>query len=289
MPGFWPSSSALPALSAAAGYYWWSRGLPQLAGDLRLKGLGAEVRVIRDAHGVPHIFAADLKDAARTLGYLHAQDRFFQMDITRRVTQGRLAEIIGKRGLAFDRLFRTLDLAGSAQKSFAALSPEMQAYLQAYADGVNAWLAESGQALPIEYTVLGFKAEPWRPQDSLTWGKTMAWKLSANWRQDAARARLAARYGVERTERLFPRNFDDFPITLQPDIPRGPARGAALRPDPASRMLPSLVTHGLTPSASAADALLGPLLTLPSIGAGASNEWVIDGTRTSDRQAAAGQ
>src|ERR1044072_6671704 len=80
-----------PGIGAAPGYYWWSRGLPQRDGEVRLKGLGADVRVVRDAHGVPHIFAADLKDAARALGYLHAQDRFFQMDITRRVTEGRLA------------------------------------------------------------------------------------------------------------------------------------------------------------------------------------------------------
>jgi penicillin amidase len=265
---------AVPAIGTASAYYWWSRGLPQLRGEVRLKGLGADVRVIRDAHGVPHIFAADLKDAARALGYLHAQDRFFQMDITRRVTEGRLAEIIGARGLDIDRLFRTLDLAGSAQKSFAALSPEMKAHLQAYADGVNAWLGESGQALPLEYTLLGFAAEPWRPQDSLTWGKAMAWKLSANWRQDAARGKLAARFGAERTERLFPRKFDDWPVTLQPDMQRGPSRGASL---PANH---SRNASGFRPLTKASDAMLDRLLALPSVGAGASNEWVIDGTRS---------
>lgn len=173
----------VPAIGAASGYYWWSRGLPQLAGEVRLDGLGGDVRVVRDSHGVPHIFAADLRDAARALGYLHAQDRFFQMDITRRVTEGRLAELVGARALTLDRLFRTLDLAGSGARSFAALSPEMKAHLQAYADGVNAWLRGSGQALPLEYTLLGFAPEPWRPEDAVMWGKAMAWKLSANWRQ----------------------------------------------------------------------------------------------------------
>src|SRR5262245_41954326 len=111
----------LPLIGAGAGYLWWRQSLPQLAGEVKLKGLAATVRVIRATHGVPHIFAGDLKDAARALGYLHAQDRFFQMDISKRVTEGRLAEIIGSRGLALDRLYRTLDLAGAARRSYAAL------------------------------------------------------------------------------------------------------------------------------------------------------------------------
>jgi len=256
----------VPAIGAASGYYWWSRGLPHREGEVRLSGLGADVRVVRDAHGVPHIFAADMKDAARALGYLHAQDRFFQMDIARRVTEGRLAETIGPRGLSLDRLFRTLDLAGIGVKSFDALSPEMKAHLQAYADGVNSWLGESGQGLPLEYTLLGFAPEPWRPQDAVIWGKAMAWKLSANWRQDATRGKLAARHGQDRAERLFPRKFEDWPVTLQPDMPRGPARGASLPPSPYRPL--------------AKEAMLDRLLALPSIGAGASNEWVIDGTRS---------
>ncbi|NJM33455.1 MAG: penicillin acylase family protein [Rhodomicrobium sp.] len=144
----------LPLLGIAGGYVWWSRSLPELDGEAALKGLAREVEVIRDRHGVPHIFAQNLQDASRALGYLHAQDRYFQMDITRRVTQGRLAEVIGSRGLPLDRLFRTLDLDGRAAASFKSLSPELKAHLQAYADGVNAWLDESAQALPIEYMVL---------------------------------------------------------------------------------------------------------------------------------------
>ncbi len=155
----------LPLLAGATAYIWWSRSLPQLDGEIPLKGLQAEVRVIRDKHGVPHIFAKDLNDAARALGYLHAQDRFFQMDITRRVTEGRLAEIIGSRGLPVDKLFRALDFNGRGAASFAALSPELKAYFRAYADGVNAWLESSGQALPLEYTVLGMSPEPWRPEE----------------------------------------------------------------------------------------------------------------------------
>lgn len=259
----------LPLLAIGGGYIWWSRSLPKLDGEIRLAGLDAGVRVIRDKHGVPHIFAGDLKDAARTLGYLHAQDRFFQMDITRRVLQGRLAETIGPRGLPLDRLYRTLDLAGRGRASYAVLPDGLKAHMQAYADGVNAWLQTSGQALPLEYTLLGFEPEPWRPGDAIIWGKGMAWKLSANWRQDATRAMLAAAYGRERTERLFPPRSPEWPITLQPEIARGPSRGASMLPrwDGDDTWMRNT-------------ALLDRLLALPSAGGGASNEWVVDGTRS---------
>lgn len=258
----------LPVLGSAAGYWWWSRSLPQLDGEIKLAGLGAPVRIMRDAHGVPHIFAENHTDAARALGYIHAQDRMFQMDISRRVTQGRLSEIIGKDGLDYDRLFRTLDLAGSAMRSLAALSPEVQNYLQAYADGVNSWLAQSRQSLPLEYALLDFEPEPWRPEDSLLWGKAMAWKLSANWRQDALRAQLAAQYGKDRTERLFPKPSPEWPVTLKPLAQKSASyfwrEGAVFHDD-------------VNANAVAFD----QLLDLPDIGSGASNEWVIDGTRSS--------
>jgi penicillin amidase len=259
----------LPLLAVIAGYGWWMRSLPTTSGSVALPGLEGEARVIRDGYGVPHIFAPSLNDAMRVLGYLHAQDRLFQMDITRRVSQGRLAAIIGRDGLRYDRLFRTLDLAGHAKKSLAAFSPEARARLDAYAAGVNAWLAE-GQALPAEYTLLGFAPEPWKPEDSILWGKAMAWKLSANWRQDALRARLAMRYDPSRIERLFPKPFPEWPITTQPQIqaPSGRAdTGAPTSPDGARRARASVIDFA-------------EMLALPVVGHGASNEWVVDGARS---------
>jgi penicillin amidase len=259
----------LPLLAGGGALIWWGRGLPQVDGDFRLPGLDAQVRVVRDKFGVPHIFAKSMKDASRALGYLHAQDRFFQMDVTRRVLEGRISEIIGPRGLNLDRLHRTLDLSGRARDSMSALSPELRECLAAYAEGVNSWLSESGQALPLEYTLLGMEAEPWRPEDSVLWGKGMAWKLSANWRQDAARAMLAQTYGQERAERLFPPKFPNWPVTLKPELRRG-QQGNASTGTPAVPGRQSLVDP----------ALLKRLLELPSPGAGASNEWVIGGTRS---------
>ncbi len=260
---------ALPLITAAAGYVWWTRSLPATQGSVAMPGLSAETRVIRDRFGVPHIFAASMNDAMRVLGYLHAQDRLFQMDITRRVSQGRLAAVIGQAGVSYDLLFRTLDLAGLARSSLSALSPEARSQLDAYAAGVNAWLAE-GHALPAEYAILGFTPEPWKPEDSLLWGKAMAWKLSANWRQDALRARLAARYDRARLERMFPKPFPEWPVSIEPRL-----SGPATRADATS---PKTRPTGNAAKAAALD--FAELLALPVIGHGASNEWVVDGSRT---------
>ena len=149
----------LPLLAIAGGYVWWTRSLPQTSGSIQLAGLSGEARLIRDRYGVPHIFAGNMNDAMRLLGYAHAQDRLFQMDITRRVSQGRLAAVIGPDGLRYDRLFRTLDLAGHAAKSLSALSPEARAQLDAYAAGVNAWLAE-GHVLPANIPCSALRPSP---------------------------------------------------------------------------------------------------------------------------------
>ncbi|MBX2805202.1 MAG: penicillin acylase family protein [Hyphomicrobiales bacterium] len=257
------------AAAAGSGLWWWRQSLPAVAGEVKLPGLSGNVRVIRDNYGVPHIFAENLRDAGRTLGYLHAQDRFFQMDISRRVLEGRLAKIIGPDGLEFDRLFLTLDLAGSGRASFKALSPDAQAQLQAYADGVNSWLGHSGQELPLEYALLDFEPEPWRPEDAVIWGKGMAWKLSANWRQDAARAKLLTRFDRGTAERLFPLPKPDWPITLDPQL--SPSKTRSTRHSPA-RFEPSTLARDLKAFQS--------LAALPSYGAGASNEWVIAGARS---------
>ena len=223
---------------------------PRRSGTVSLPGLAAEARVIRDRYGVPHIFAATMNDAMRLLGYVHAQDRLFQMDMTRRVGQGRLAAVIGPDGLRYDRLFRTLDLAGHARKSLAALSPEARAHLDAYAAGVNRWLGE-GHALPLEYTLLGMRPSPGQPEDSLLWGKAMAWKLSANWRQDALRAKLAARYDRNRLERLFPKPFPEWPVSLEPRLAAATSRPMRRRTRPGAGCgrAAKAIRHRLRPDA----------------------------------------
>ena len=142
---------ALVVVAVVAGAYLFYRAMPAYSGSLALPGLTAETRVWRDGYGAPHIFAPTLDDAARALGYLHASERLYQMEIHRRAGQGRLAEVAGPDYVSVDRFIRTLGLLPAGQNSFAALSPWAQARLQAYADGVNAFLDSHRNALPPEF------------------------------------------------------------------------------------------------------------------------------------------
>jgi len=139
----------LVVLATLAGAYLFYRAMPAYSGAERLAGLSSEARVWRDAYGVPHIFASSMDNAARALGYLHASERMFQMDILRRVGQGRMAEIRGADLLPVDQFIRTVGFYREAETSLSALSPWAQKRLEAYAEGVNAFLAS--HALPPEF------------------------------------------------------------------------------------------------------------------------------------------
>ncbi len=156
---------------ALAGYVWWAteRSLPQLDGTATLAGLSATVTVDRDALGVPTIHGATRMDVARGLGYVHAQDRFFQMDLLRRRAAGELAELFGKSAVPLDRQARVHDFRSLAQKALALLPPEQRALVEAYTAGVNAGLAAL-RARPFEYTVLRLQPRPWQPEDTLLVG-----------------------------------------------------------------------------------------------------------------------
>src|SRR5580704_18212675 len=158
---------AIALLLAAAGalVYLFLHSEPHYEGRVAMPALTGAVDVFRDEHGVPHIFAANMDDAARALGYIHADERLFQMEMQRRAGAGRLSEILGADMLDVDKFIRTLGLYRLAQESFTALSPEAQQLVQAYADGVNAWLDAHKKALPPEFYLLGYVPEQWMPAD----------------------------------------------------------------------------------------------------------------------------
>src|SRR5690348_14363741 len=139
------------------------RPLPPVSGRLTVAGLHAPVEILRDRWGVPHVYAQSLEDAAFAQGFVHAQDRLWQMELNRRVGHGRLAELVGEMAFETDRLLRTLGLGRSALKAAARLDEETRRPLEAYARGVNAWLAHPRFRLPLELTLLRLKPEPWRP------------------------------------------------------------------------------------------------------------------------------
>ena len=178
--------------------------LPQIQGSLRLSGLAAPVEVLRDRWGIPHIYASTARDAIFTQGFVHAQERLWQMDITRRVVAGRLAEVLGEAALSFDRAMRTLGLRQVAEQEAAQLPADLKSLLEAYCSGVNAWIeiAVAQHKLPVEFFLLGYTPEAWQPTDSTSWGKLMCWILAANWDSEFMRQQIIQRLGAEKTAEL---------------------------------------------------------------------------------------
>ena len=193
----------LALLVVAGGYVYLRQSLPQTEGQVRLAGLSAAVEVLRDRYGIPHIFAASAEDASFALGYVHAQDRLWQMEMNRRIAAGRLAEIVGPGALETDRFLRTLGVRRSAEANLRTLDAETRRLLDAYAAGVNAFLAEA-PVLPLEFWLTGARPEPWTPADSVGWVKMMAWDLGGNWRNELLRMRLAKSLPLARIHELLP-------------------------------------------------------------------------------------
>ncbi|MCU0945251.1 MAG: penicillin acylase family protein [Rubritepida sp.] len=273
---------ALPV--AAIGLVWWT--LPPRDARAALPGLSAPVEVTFDAAGIPTITAATERDAAMALGYLHARDRMFQMEAMRRGAEGRLAEIGGSAALRLDRFSRLLGLRQRAEADLAALDTETRALLEAYAAGVNAWIAARGRFAAPEFLVLG-APEPWQPHQSLLWAKVMGLWLSGNWRTELERARLAARLPAERLWELWPEDRS----AGRPDV-------AAL--DGLERVLAAIPRFGedapLPASASNAWAVAGarsasgaPLLAAdPHLGYGAPVLWYLARVALGDGRVLAG-
>ena len=214
--------------------------LPTRHGQVLVASLTRPVELVRDTDGVMHVRAASAADACFGLGYAHAQDRLWQMEFQRRVGQGRLSELLGVRAVRVDRLFRTIGIRRSAAATLPRLSAPTRALLDAYAAGVNAFLAaHRGSRLPIEFALFGIDPEPWRPEDSVAWSKMMAWGLDGNWRSELLRARLEARIGVDRAAALMPVYTADGPVILseteEPDQRAGQPLPPAPIPPPRNR------------------------------------------------------
>ena len=266
----------LVAAGVAAGLVW--QTLPGDNATLELPGLAGPVDVAFDPAGVPRLRAGNETDAAAALGYLHARERMFQMDMTRRAAAGELAEVIGTAGLPNDRLMRTLGVRQSAEADYAALDSGTRAMLEAYARGVNAWIARHGRFSGPEYLVFG-APRPWQPVDSVLWGKMMGLYLSGNWRTELARAGLLARLPPATVAALWPRDAggDGHPEAwLDPGVGQAATRLAALLPTfPAPFTLPATASNGWavdgTHSASGAPLLAGD----PHLGFGMPAIWYL--------------
>src|SRR5215207_3450525 len=250
----------------------------QVPDVFRVEAIHAPVEIERDRHGVPHVRAQNETDAHFGLGFAHAQDRLWQMEFQRRLGNGRLAEILGAKGLPTDRLFRTLGLRRTSEAAWARLGAEERRPFEAYVAGVNTYLAGlKGGQLPLEFRILGFEPEPFRPEDVLVWGKVVAWGVGGNWDKELLRARLAAKLGPARAAQLMPAYTADGPTILPPaHRPAGAAPSASdANPQPGAPDLDPSLADGLLELSRQVKALTG----LGADGFG-SNNWVLSGART---------
>ncbi len=178
--------------------------LPQLDGEIHLEGLKAPVEVLRDPHGVPHLRAQSVEDVCFAQGYVTAQDRLWQMDLSRRRAEGELAEILGKRGLKLDIEVRTLGFPEVLKRGVAGLDPDSRAMFAAYARGVNAFIETHQDDLPIEFLVLHYKPRPWTVEDSLSVALNMAKVLNTTWPDDLYREQVRSKVSGQLYDDLFP-------------------------------------------------------------------------------------
>ncbi len=172
--------------------YWWliQRATPTLEGVVNLPGLDQPVEILRDRHGIPHIYAQNRADLLRAQGFVHAQDRLWQMEQNRRIARGTLAEVFGEAALDADRFSRIVGFWRAAQAELEALDAEAHQALQWYAEGVNAYIAARPRRLGAEFNLLRVRPEPWTPLDSLGYAKMTGWALSLNWESELTRLRL---------------------------------------------------------------------------------------------------
>jgi penicillin amidase len=283
----------LAVIVSVLGFWTVTRSFPQTSGTIAIPGLSAKVQVRRDDAGIPQITASSAHDLFMAEGYVHAQDRFWEMDFRRHVTAGRLSELFGESQLGTDEFIRTLGWRRVAEQEVKRLDKTTLSYYQAYADGVNAYLTDhKGADISLEYAVLGlqnpgYTPEKWTPADSVSWLKAMAWDLRSNLEDEIDRALLATKLSPDEIAQLHP----EYPYSSHPTITDAGGGDAERIASSASG---ATTTTGSVPSgadaaaqdvaqlakrvqASAAEvpALLG--INSDDIG---SNSWVVSGAHT---------
>lgn len=260
------------------------KSFPQIEGEIQVAGLDSAVDIYRDAMGIPHIYASTTHDLFFAQGYVHAQDRFWQMDFWRHIGSGRLSEMFGKGQVETDMFLRTLGWRQTAEAEYAAMSPEARAILDAYTEGVNAYIqGREAVELSLEYLILtgllnpDYTIEAWTPIHSLTWGKAMAWDLGGNMDAEIERAILLQTLTPEQLADLFPPYPQDHPVIV-PTIGENAAKvpGSTFQVPSSTFPVQRLDFESLAEKLALLDAVLGP--SGPGIG---SNSWAVAGKLTS--------
>jgi penicillin G amidase len=279
----------LALVAGALGFWTVTRSFPTLAGNIDVPGLTQPVSVQRDDAGIPRITAENAHDLFMAQGYVHAQDRFWEMDFRRHVTAGRLAELFGEGQVGTDAFVRTLGWRAVAAEEVKAMDKTSLSYYQAYADGVNAYLkTHQGADLSLEYAVLGLQVsgytpQKWTPVDSVSWLKAMAWDLRSNLVDEIDRALSSTKLSAEQVAQLHP----SYPYDKHPAITvLGGASTATVTTDAAPTLAadsssPNTTTDALGPLEELRTTLAGVPELLGQAGTGiGSNSWVVAGDHT---------
>ena len=277
----------LAAIVGSAGYVYLRRSLPQIGGTTTVAGISAPIDIIRDADAIPHIFAANKADALFGLGYVHAQDRLWQMELQRRIGFGRLSEVLGAAALPQDRFLRTVGFGRAARTAWASTPDWAKQQVNAYVAGVNAFIASHhGSELPPEFSLLRFEPEPWTGVDVVVWVKMMAWDLSGNYSFELLRHDLVAAVGPERMAQLMPPYaVDGLSIltkrTTTEDTDTNGGHGVQQKDLPVTSVVTPSWSSAFATSLSTGDPAVRDFLRggARSEGLG-SNNWVVDGTLT---------
>lgn len=275
---------ALAVVATGGGAYYFKSYLPKtvapksfpiIDGEIQLTGLDAPVDVYRDQLGIPHIYATTQHDLFFAEGYVHAQDRFWQMDFYRHVGEGRIAEMFGKTSIDRDKFLNTLGWRETSAREYQSLQPETKTILENYAAGVNAYLKDhNNEAVSLEYAVLkllspNYQIEPWTPLHTLAWARALAWDLRSNMDEEIQRAILLKTLTPQQVAELFPPYPADHPVIVNKIGDNTAAKEAT---SDLAANIPNTTLIAVQHNVSLLDDVLGPL----GYGVG-SNSWAVSG------------
>ncbi len=247
---------ALVVVTMVVSYYKFRKSLPKTTGEIKVEGLRENVEIYRDDNGVPHIYAQNDDDLYFSLGFAIAQDRLWQLELVRRLVNGRLSEILGDTTVSVDEFFLTIGFKRIAGEIYGQLSEESKAVARAYTQGINHFIDTHGDKYPVEFMLLNFEPEPWHPEDCIAVSRLMAWELSLAWYVELLAGKLADKLGRTRANELFGDYWSDWPNIVNSKLGRFDL-------DPIRKLQEQIA--GLTGS------------TLSGQG---SNNWVISGTKS---------
>ena len=261
----------LVVVGAGGGYWFVTKGLPQISGTLRVAGLKSKVEVVRDPMGVPHIYADNADDLFFAQGYVQAQDRLWQLEYNRHIGWGTLSEMFGAATIKEDRYLRTMGLGRAARADVAVMTADEKRPLDMFANGVTAFISTHQDNLPIEFTILGIKPQPWQAVDTVAWGKVMAYNLGGNYEAELLRTSLGEKFGAAKAKELVLPYPDAGPFIISPEMKEYKPQVSG----PKSQA--PFVSIG-KPDLSQLEEINASLgLRVPEVG---SNNWVVDGAKS---------